>query len=322
MVPDSERVDLSVVSPVFNERDNVYRLHQSLVDALDPLGRSFELLYVDDGSHDGTDEELRRAAAEDPRVKVIRLRRNFGQSAAIAAGVDHARGAIVVFIDADLQNDPKDIPRLLARLDEGYDVVSGWRRDRQDPRLRTVASGMANWLISRVTGVRLHDYGCTLKAYRAEVLSGFQLYGEMHRFIPAYLSVAGARVTEMPVQHAPRTSGESKYGMGRTFKVILDLLTVKFLGSYGTKPIYLFGGVGLFCLVAAVLVASAMVWQKYSLGVSLIQTPLLLLATILSLVGVQSILLGLLAEVLMRTYYESQGKRPYIVREVIDGGPE
>src|SRR5690348_7735073 len=245
---DQPTIDVSVIAPVYNEEGNLLPLHQRLVGALEPLQCSFEIVYVDDGSRDQSFAELAAVAAADERARVVQLQRNFGQTAAIAAGVDHARGAVLVFIDADLQNDPADIPRLLALIDEGYDVVSGWRKNRQDAAVsRKLPSHFANGLISRVTGVHLHDYGCTLKAYRAELLEQVNLYGEMHRFIPAYLAQVGARIAELPVNHAPRVRGKSKYGIMRTGKVILDLLTVKFLGSFATKPIYVFGGGGMLC---------------------------------------------------------------------------
>lgn len=314
-----EAVDVSVIAPVYNEEGNLAPLHEKLTQVLESLGRSFEIVYVDDGSRDQSFAELAAIAAADQRARVVQLRRNFGQTAAIAAGIDHARGAVFVFIDADLQNDPADIPRLLALIDEGYDVVSGWRKNRQDAAIsRKLPSHIANGLISRVTGVHLHDYGCTLKAYRAELLDHVNLYGEMHRFIPAYLAQVGARVTELPVNHLPRVRGKSKYGIMRTGKVILDLLTVKFLGSFATKPIYVFGGGGLLLILLSFLVGIAMVWQKLALGVSMIQTPLLLLAAILFLMGFQTILMGLLCELLMRTYHESQGKRTYVVRQVLN----
>lgn len=317
--PERRVVDLSVIVPVFEEAGNLTPLHDRLVATLEPLGGSFELVYVDDGSRDDSFAELAAIAARDRRARVVQLRRNFGQTAAIAAGVDHARGRLLVFIDGDLQNDPADIPRLLELIDQGYDVVSGWRADRQDAALtRTLPSRLANLLISWVTGVPLHDFGCTLKAYRAELLDHLNLYGEMHRFIPAYLAQVGARIAEVPVRHAPRQRGRSKYGLARTVKVLLDLLTVKFLGSFATKPIYVFGGGGLALIALSFLVGVAMVWQKLALGVSMIRTPLLLLATMLFLMGFQAILMGLLSELLMRTYYESQGKRPYVVRQVLN----
>ncbi|MGH2458496.1 MAG: glycosyltransferase family 2 protein [Chloroflexota bacterium] len=312
-------MELSVIAPVYNEEGNLFPLHQRLIQALVPLDRSFEIIYVDDGSSDQSFAELALIAAGDQRARVIQLRRNFGQTAAISAGVDQACGRIIVFIDADLQNDPTDIPRLLALIDDGYDVVSGWRKNRQDAAIsRKLPSHLANGLISRVTGVYLHDYGCTLKAYRADLLEHLNLYGEMHRFIPAYLAQLGARVAELPVNHAPRVRGKSKYGIMRTGKVILDLLTVKFLGSFATKPIYVFGGGGLLLFALSFLVGLAMIWQKVELGVSMIQTPLLLLAAIFFLMGFQSILMGLICEMVMRTYHESQGKRTYVIRRVLN----
>ncbi|MGH2369824.1 MAG: glycosyltransferase family 2 protein, partial [Chloroflexota bacterium] len=314
-----EALDLSVVAPVYNEEGNLFPLHQRLVETLEPLRRTFEIIYVDDGSRDQSFTELAIIAGSDPRAKVIQFRRNFGQTAAISAGVAAARGAVVVFIDADLQNDPADIPRLLDLIDDGYDVVSGWRKHRQDAALsRKLPSHIANTMISWATGVHLHDYGCTLKAYRADLLKEVNLYGEMHRFIPAYLAQVGARIAELPVNHAPRVRGTSKYGIMRTFKVILDLFTVKFLGSFATKPSHVFGSSGLLCLALSFLVAVAMIGQKVTLGVSMIQTPLLLLSAMLFLMGFQAILMGLLSELTMRTYHESQGKRTYVTRQVLN----
>ena len=274
---------------------------------------------MDDGSRDGSFQELRTLAEEDPRVKVVQLRRNFGQTPAIAAGIDHARGEILIFLDADLQNDPADIPRLVATLEEGYDVVSGWRQDRKDALLtRKLPSWAANWLISAITGVKLRDYGCSLKAYRHEVLAHVNLYGEMHRFIPAYAAWVGASITEIPVRHHPRVRGKSKYGLSRTLKVVLDLLTAKFLASYATKPIYVFGGVGLFLEFLAFISLFVALVQKLAIGVSLIQTPLTLLAAILGSTGFIAILQGLNAEVSIRTYHESQQKPTYTVRRVLN----
>jgi glycosyltransferase involved in cell wall biosynthesis len=310
---------ISVIAPVFNEQGNLLPLHERLVDALAPLERAFEIIYVDDGSCDQSFAELSSIACADSRVRVIQFRRNFGQTAAIAAGIHHAQGAILVFIDADLQNEPADIFRLLALIDQGYDVVSGWRKDRKDDGLsRRLPSHIANSLISWVTGVHLHDYGCTLKAYRADLLDQINLYGEMHRFIPAYLALVGARIAEIPVEHHPRVHGKSKYGLTRTFNVVLDLTTVKFFGSFGTKPIYVFGGVGLILIALSVIVGLAMVWQKIALGVSMIQTPLLLLSAIFFLMGFQTLLMGLLSELVMRTYHEARGKPIYHIRTILN----
>lgn len=309
----------SAIVPVFNEEGNLWPLHQRLTEAMNRLGADYELVFVDDGSRDKSFEELEGIAAKDPRVKVIQLRRNFGQTPAIAAGIDHSQGEVLVFLDADLQNDPADIPRLIETLDQGYDVVSGWRKDRQDPFLtRKVPSWAANRLISAITGVKLRDYGCSLKVYRREVLSHVHLYGEMHRFIPAYAAWVGAAITEIPVTHHPRVRGKSKYGLSRTIKVLLDLLTAKFLQSYATKPIYVFGGVGLFLLALAGVALTAAVVQKLVLGVSLIQTPLTMLAAILGSTGFIAILQGLNAEVSIRTYHESQQKPTYTVRRVLN----
>jgi hypothetical protein len=313
-----DAIELSVVAPVYNEQGNLFPLHERLVGVLTPLGRAFEIIYVDDGSRDESFAELEQIAMSDVRARIVRLRRNFGQTAAIAAGVDHAVGRLLIFIDADLQNDPADIPRLLKLADEGYDVVSGWRKDRHDPISRKLPSWVANGLISRLTGVHLHDYGCTLKVYRADLITQLHLYGDMHRFMPAYVAQLGARVAELPVTHHPRVRGRSKYGMTRIFRVVLDLLTVKFFGTYGTRPLHFFGTVGLVCIALSLLSALAMVWQKVAVGVPMIQTPLLQLTALLGLMGINAMLLGLLSEVVMRTYYESQDKRTYQVRSLLN----
>jgi glycosyltransferase involved in cell wall biosynthesis len=303
---------------VYEEEDNIPLLHDQITAAMGPAGVSYEVIYVDDGSQDASFARLSAIATADPTATVIQFRRNFGQTAALAAGMAHARGDILVFLDADLQNDPADIPRLLARLDEGYDVVSGWRVDRQDAALsRRLPSRLANSLISSVTGVHLHDYGCTLKAYRREVVEHIQLYGEMHRFIPAHAAWVGARIAELPVQHHPRRYGKSKYNLTRTMKVVLDLLTVKFLGSYSTKPIYVFGGLGLITILLSFLSGIVLLWNKFVNGVSMIQSPVLLLAAMLFMIGVQLILMGFLAEIGVRTYHESQAKPTYVVRQIV-----
>jgi glycosyltransferase involved in cell wall biosynthesis len=304
-----DSVRISVVVPVFNEELNVDELYQRIDAAL--AGQSAEVLFVDDGSTDGTAERLLRIADSDARVRVLRFRRNFGQTAALSAGIDHARGDIIIPMDGDLQNDPADIPRLLARLAEGYDVVSGWRVERKDPLHRRLPSVIANRLISWISGVRLHDYGCSLKAYRRRVLTDVRLYGEMHRFVPIYASWQGARVTEMPVNHHPRTRGRSHYGIERTLKVVLDLIVVKFLASYATKPIYVFGGFGLLSFLLSAAAFGLMVFFKLSGQKDFVQTPLPLVVVMFLLVGCLSLLLGLVAELTVRTYYESQGKRTY-----------
>jgi glycosyltransferase involved in cell wall biosynthesis len=315
-------VKVSVVIPVFDEFENLAPLHQSLTEAL--RGFNYQLVFVDDGSQDGSQAELERLATADlEHTCVVEFRRNFGQTAAIAAGIDHSGGDVIVLIDADQQNDPADIPQLLAKIDEGYDVVSGWRVKRKDAFLtRRLPSQIANGLISRVTGVRLHDYGCTLKAYRREVLQGFRLYGEMHRFIPAYAGWVGARIAEVPVNHRPRTHGKAKYGLERTFKVILDLFTVKFLISYANKPIYLFGGAGILLGGASVAVLVALILRRILYNEHLVRSPLLLMTVMLFILGMQSIMMGLVAELLARTYHESQAKLTYTVRRVIGGGRE
>lgn len=312
-----KRRAISVVVPVYNEELNVQRMYEALAEVLDD---SAEFIFVDDGSSDDTFPRLRDIAATDDRVHVLRFARNFGQTAALSAGIDHSNGDIIVPIDGDLQNDPADIPRMLAKLDEGYDVVSGWRKDRQDNARRRLPSVIANRLISWISGVHLHDYGCSLKAYRRDVIKDVRLYGEMHRFVPIYATWQGARVTEMAVNHRARTAGKSKYGLERTLKVVLDMVVVKFLSSYATKPIYVFGGFGLVSLFASLAAFVLMLYFKFSGYADFIQTPLPLVVVMLFLVGCLSILLGLVAELSIRTYYESQGKRTYRVREEVGFG--
>lgn len=311
---------ISVIVPVYNEEPNLVPLHGELLAALDSTGREYEIIYVDDGSHDGSFERLKALAAACPSVTVVQFRRNFGQTAALAAGIQTSRGDVLIFLDGDLQNDPADIPGLLKKLDEGYDVVSGWRHNRQDAALtRKLPSRLANWLISAVTGVHLNDYGCTLKAYRREVLENFRLYGEMHRFIPAYAFWSGAAITEMPVNHRPRRAGKSKVGLSRTFKVLLDLMTVKFLGGFSTKPIYVFGTAGLLSIVGGILAGVIVLYQKLFDGVYAHRNPVLLIAILLAVVGTQFVMLGLLAELIIRTYHESQDKPTYVIREILKG---
>ncbi|HWA37510.1 MAG TPA: glycosyltransferase family 2 protein [Burkholderiales bacterium] len=305
---------LSVVVPVFNEEASLRLLHERLRKVLDSLRAPYEILFVNDGSTDASEARLAELAAADPSVRVINFRRNYGQTAALMAGFDYARGAVIVPMDGDLQNEPEDIPRLLAKLEEGYDVVSGWRKDRHDGARRNFFSRVANRMVSLIAGVPLHDYGCTLKAYRREVLEGVRLYGEMHRFIPVYASWQGARVTELQVNHAPRRFGVSKYGFERILKVILDLIVIKFLAGYANKPIYVFGGVGVASLALSLLTTLYAVWLKVVDGVAFILTPLPLLAVLTFLTGVTSILMGLLAELIMRTWYEAQGKPVYRVK--------
>jgi len=318
---DGDFPDVSVFLPVFNEEPNLRPLHEKLNASLAQLGRSAEIIYVDDGSSDGSLNVLREIAAHDSRVRVIALRRNYGQTPAMAAGIHAARGRVLIPMDADLQNDPADIVRLLDKLDEGYDVVSGWRKDRQDPLItRKIPSQMANWVISKIGGVPLHDYGCSLKAYRRESLADVQLYGEMHRFIPIYASWSGARVTELPVEHHARTMGKSKYGLSRTIKVVFDLMTIKFMASYQTKPLYMFGFAGLTTFVISFLCAVLALLMKFASWphhADFVQTPLPVLTMVMLVLGVQFFFMGLLAEMLVRTYHESQAKPIYAVKERI-----
>ena len=317
------RPAVSVVVPFHNEEPNVAACHKEIMQVLTEAGLDFEVIYVDDGSRDGTLAAACGAIRGEPHARVVELRRNFGQSAAMAAGFDHARGDVVVPIDGDLQNDPRDIPALVAKLSEppGYDVVSGWRKARRDSCLRTVPSRLASWLISVGTKVHLHDYGCTLKAYRRDVLSDVQLYGEMHRFIPALAARVGGRVTEMAVNHRPRVAGRSKYGFGRVFRVMLDLTTVKFMMAYLTRPLYFFGRLGMWMTAGALAVLGLVCVQKWQLGKDMTGNPLLYLSVALGLAAVQVMLMGLMMEVLTRTYHESQGRKPYAVRAV-HGGPD
>ncbi len=316
-----EKPELSVFLPVFNEEPNLRPLHGKLNEALKALGRTAEIIYVDDGSTDGSLRVLRELALSDYRVRVVALRRNYGQTAAMAAGIDAAGGEVLIPMDADMQNDPADIARLLEKLGEGYDVVSGWRKDRQDKLItRKIPSMLANRLISWIGGVPLHDYGCSLKVYRRESIEDVRLYGEMHRFIPIYASWAGARVAEIPVTHHARTMGKSKYGLSRTLKVVFDLMTIKFMASYQTKPLYIFGTAGLLTFVVSFLSALFALLMKYASWphhADLVQTPLPVMAMVSLVLGIQFFLMGLLAEMLVRTYHESQAKSIYAVRERI-----
>jgi glycosyltransferase involved in cell wall biosynthesis len=312
---EKQSLDISVIAPVFNEEQSLATLNSLIRQTLESEGLRWELVLINDGSKDNSPAVLDELAARDPRVKVVHLRRNYGQTAAMMAGIDFASGEIIVAIDADLQNDPADIPRLLAKLREGFDVCSGWRKARKDQALRrNLPSRIANRIISRVSGVRLHDYGCSLKAYRKEVVKGVRLYGEMHRFIPIYASWHGARVTEIPVNHNARAHGKSNYGLERIFKVVLDLLVVKFLFRYAQKPIYVFGGIGLASMAVSCLLAAYAIYLKFFEGQSFIRTPVPLLAVFTAMTGIVCILMGLLAEILMRTWHESQNKTVYEVR--------
>ena len=313
-------MNLTLVIPVYNEQDNLPLLFDAIYNTMTALNQSWEAILVDDGSHDNSLSVLNEYAKKDSQhIRVISFRRNFGQTAAIAAGLDYAKGEIIVLLDADMQNDPADIPMMLTKLDEGYDLVSGWRKSRKDNALtRNFPSMIANWIISRVTGVHLHDYGCTLKAYRRDVLEGFRLYGEMHRFITVYADSVGAKITEMPVHHHPRKHGKTKYGLERTAKVILDLFTVKFLVSYASKPIYLFGGAGGFLMVASAIIMFYLFVRRIFFLVGIATSPLLQMSAMFFILGFQSILLGLIAELLVRTYHESQRKPTYTIRTMIN----
>ena len=312
-------MNLSIVIPLYNEEENVEPLYEQLKAALEEIGQEYEIIIVDDGSTDGSFDVLKRLHEGDGQLKVIRFRRNFGQTAAFAAGFDRSQGEVVITMDADLQNDPADIPLLLEKIEEGYDVVSGWRLHRKDPFLtRRLPSMIANWLISQVTGVHLHDYGCSLKAYRREVVKNVQLYGELHRFIPAIANWMGVSVAEVPVRHYARRFGKSKYGLSRTARVLLDLLTVRFLLSYSTRPIHIFGGLGLMSFVVGIGLGGYLSFVKFALGQKIGDRPLLLLAILLMVLGVQLISMGLLGELVVRTYYETLDKPIYAVREVLD----
>jgi glycosyltransferase involved in cell wall biosynthesis len=312
-------VALSIVIPLLNEADSLPLLYQQLAAIMDRLDRSCEVVFIDDGSTDDSFEILRQLQQSDSRLRLIKLRRNFGQTAAFMAGFDLSRGDVIITMDADLQNDPRDIPMLLAKIDEGYDIVSGWRIDRQDKWLtRRLPSQAANWLISRLTGVVLHDYGCSLKAYRREVLEHTRLYGELHRFIPALASWMGVKVAEVPVNHRARRYGRSKYGLSRIVRVSLDLLTVKFLLDYATRPIQVFGLIGLITLLLGTGLAAYLTIQRQFFGIPLGDRPILLLAILLIVVGVQLVIMGLLGELVVRTYHETQNKPIYMVREIVE----
>jgi glycosyltransferase involved in cell wall biosynthesis len=308
---------LSVVIPLYNEEECVTPLVRELGEVLDGVARPAEIVVVDDGSTDRSFAQLVALQAGEPRLRIVRLARNYGQTAALAAGIAQAQGDVLVTMDADQQNDPHDIPALLAELDEGVDVVNGWRVDRKDRWItRRLPSLLANRLISRVTGTRLHDYGCTLRVMRMPIAKELSLYGELHRFVPALAAELGAQVVERPVNHRPRTLGRSKYGLGRTVRVVLDLLTVKFLSGYSTRPIQLFGLVGLVCAIAGFGLTAELGFERLVLGVPLAGRPVVLLAVLLGVVGVQFVSIGLLGEMVMRTYHESQQKPVFRVREV------
>lgn len=309
---------VSLVIPVYNEAESLPFLFEALGRAL--AGIDHEIVLVNDGSQDRSMEVLRELAMRDPKLKVIDFRRNFGQTAAINAGIQHATGEVLVLMDSDLENDPADIPRLLAELDKGYDVISGWRKDRWKGNYltRKLPSETANRLISAISGVKLHDYGCTLKAYRREVIKDVALYGQMHRFIPVYCSWQGGRVGELPVNYSPRRFGRSNYGLFRTYKVLLDLLLIKFLDKFMTKPIHFFGGAGFISFLLAFITGGLALWFKFTGQKDLVETPLPMITAMFMIVGLLMVLLGVLAEIQMRTYYESRGARPYSIRSTIN----
>jgi len=310
---------VSIIVPVYNEEESLDLLYEAVEKSIKKLKQPWELILVDDGSKDSSPEKIKKIVNQHPNhVSAVILRRNFGQTAAIAAGIDQSVGEIIVLLDADLQNDPADIPLLVEKLSEGYDLVSGWRFHRKDKFLtRTLPSRLANGLISAVTGVKLHDYGCTLKAYKREVLTGFRLYGEMHRFIPVYANSVGAKITEIKVHHHERKYGKAKYGLERTFKVVLDLFTVKFLTSYSSKPIYLFGGAGIGLIAVSFFTLLYLGIRRIVEKISPFSSPLFIIAVMVAIMGFQSILMGLIAELLARTYHESQNKPVYTIREII-----
>ncbi len=313
-----KKVDISVVIPIFDEEENLPLLYEKLKRVLDSLGREYEIIFVNDGSNDRSWEIIKDFAEKDDRVVGVNFRKNFGQTAAMSAGFETANGEVIITMDGDLQNDPEDIPKLLDLIDQGYDIVSGWRKDRKDAFLsRTLPSRIANWLISKVTGVHLHDYGCSLKAYRADVAKQLDFYGEMHRFLPALSKSIGAKITEIPVKHHPRIYGKSKYGISRTFKVLLDLMLVKFLLDYRTKPLRVFGGTGAVLLLFGFFTLSYLVLIKILFGQDIGNRPLLIFGTLFVLSGIQLVSTGIVAELITRTYYESQGKRPYIIKEIV-----
>jgi glycosyltransferase involved in cell wall biosynthesis len=318
----AKAMDVSVVAPLLNEKENIEPLYEQITQALNGL-YDYEIIFVDDGSTDGSFDVLSRLQKADPHVRVIRFRKNFGQTAAMSAGFVYSRGNKIVAIDADLQNDPADIPGMLDKLNEGYDVVSGWRKKRRDNMLiRIFPSIAANWLIARITGVKLHDFGCTLKVYRKDVIAETKLYGEMHRFIPALASWSGDKICEMVVNHRPRAAGHAKYGLGRTFKVILDLITVKFLVSFSTKPIYIFGGLGMMTTFGSIVCGLIVVYQKLSSHFSMNRNALFYLTVLLIIASIQFVLMGLLAEMLVRTYHESQNRPTYVIKEILESSED
>lgn len=312
-----QKLDLSIVIPVFNEEESLQSLHDEIASTLKDY--QYEILFVDDGSADNSFGILTEIQQMNPKVRLIRFRRNFGQTAAMSAGFKYAQGDIIIPMDADGQNDPADIPQLIKKLEEGFDIVSGWRKDRKDNAVtRTLPSRIANWIIGEITGIKLHDYGCTLKAYRAESLKPIRLYGEMHRFIPALARWGGEKVVELVVNHRPRTTGKTKYGISRTFKVVLDLITIKFLASFSTKPIHIFGGLGVLCFLGSFLSGVTVLGMKFISNFSMNRNPLLIISMMLMTASLQFILMGLLAEIMVRTYHESQDRPTYVIDQILE----
>lgn len=312
------KIEISIVIPVYNEEDNVWLLYNNLKPVLSKLGRSYEVILIDDGSKDGTYNKLLQLHEKDNHFKIIKFRRNFGQTPAMRAGFDFASGSIIITLDADLQNDPEDIPKILEKMDEGYDIVSGWRKNRKDNALRRFPSIVANKIISVLFGVRLHDYGCTLKAYRKEVLDNIELYGEMHRYIPAIASWMGIKVAEIPVNHRARKFGKAKYGISRTMRVILDIITIKFLLTYSKKPMQIFGLLGVFTSFVGFIATIYLIVERLFFNQPLSSRPLFILSIFMIFIGIQLITMGLLGEIMMRTYHEGTGKSTYVIREIVD----
>jgi len=315
-------VKISVVVPVYNEKDNVTILHQKIKDVMIKNSYDYEIIFVDDGSSDGTFDIMREIAKEDRNLKIIRFRRNFGQTAAMAAGFDYAKGDVIVSLDGDLQNDPEDIPELLKKIEEGYDVVSGWRKNRQDEKKRVAFSKVANWLIGKITKVNLHDYGCSLKAYRSDVAKNLHMYGELHRFIPVLANIYGASITEIPVKHHPRQFGQSKYNLSRTFRVIVDLILMYFMQKFITRPIHFFGIIGFFLFALGFGIDTYLAVEKIFFGMNIGNRPLLLMGVLLILTGINLGGIGIISEFLTRIYYESQNKKIYNIKTMINFNDE
>lgn len=316
---DIPRIALSLVIPIYNEEESIFQLYENIIDIMEKINKKYEVILIDDGSTDNSYERLKEIHTKNPNFKIIRFRRNFGQTQAMRAGFDHAQGDIIITLDADLQNDPKDIPNILEKMNEGYDIVSGWRKNRKDKAIsRKIPSAIANKIISRLFRVNIHDYGCTLKAYRKDILDNIELYGEMHRYIPAVASWMGVKITEIVVDHHPRKFGKAKYGISRTIRVILDIITIKFLISYSKKPMQIFGLMGFFAALIGIILTIWLLVQRVFFEISLSDRPLFILSIFIILVGIQLITMGLLGEIIMRTYHESTGKPTYVIKNILD----